>query len=109
MVLKPEVIKKFLAHFDYTQDKEAMQFQHLILGSKRIEQLNNSILEAKHVTFVDLSNNNVVDISLLAQFTNLVKLNLSKNKIKNISVFNNEENFQALRWLDLSNNKFNEL
>lgn len=38
-----------------------------------------------------------------------MKLNLAKNKIKNISIFTNEENFLNLRWLDISNNKYTEL
>ena len=58
---------------------------------------------------MDLQNNNIVDITILAQFANLIKLNVSKNKIKNIAIFSAEENFQQLRWLDVSNNKFTEL
>ena len=109
LVLKAEVIKKYLQNFDFTTDRESMQFLHLVLASKRIEALNNSILEAKHVQFLDLQNNNVVDIALLAQFPNLVKLNVSKNKIKSIAVFSSEEAFLNLKWLDVSNNKFTEL
>jgi hypothetical protein len=65
-VLKPEVIKKYLTNLDYTPDRESMQFLHLILANKRIEALNNSILEAKHVTFLDLQNNNIVDVNLVS-------------------------------------------
>jgi len=108
-VLKPEVIKKYLTNFDYTPDRESLQFLHLILANKRIEALNNSILEAKHVTFLDLQNNNIVDVNIVAQLTGLVKLNLAKNKIKSINLFTNEENFPSLRWLDISNNKYTEL
>jgi len=36
-------------------------------------------------------------------------LNLSKNKIKNIALFANEDNFPNLRWLDISTNKYTEL
>lgn len=86
-----------------------MQFLHLVLANKRIEALNNSILEAKHVTFLDLSNNNVVDVNIIQQLTGLVKLNLAKNKIKSVAMFTNEENFPNLRWLDISNNKYTEL
>ena len=71
--------------------------------------MNNSILEAKHVTCLDISNNNIVDINLLQQFTNLIKLNASRNKIKNIVIFTIEDNFQSLKWLDISTNKFTEL
>lgn len=38
-----------------------------------------------------------------------MKLNVSKNKIKNIALFSNEENFPNLKWLDVSNNKYTEL
>ncbi|CDW78522.1 leucine rich repeat family protein [Stylonychia lemnae] len=109
LVLKPEVIKKYLTTFDYTPDRESMQFLHLILANKRIEALNNSILEAKHVTFLDLQNNNIVDVNIVSQLTGLVKLNLAKNKIKSINLFTNEENFTSLKWLDISNNKYTEL
>jgi len=109
LVLKPEVIKRYLQNLDYTTDRESMQYLHLILANKRIEALNNSVLEAKHVQFLDLMNNNIVDISVVAQFPNLIKLNVSKNKIKTIAVFQNEEAFQSLKWLDVSNNKYTEL
>lgn len=71
--------------------------------------MNNSLLEAKHVRFLDLSNNNIVDITVVAQFLNLQKLNVSKNKIKAIAVFGSDEAFPNLKWLDVSNNKFTEL
>ena len=81
----------------------------MILANKRIEALNNSILEAKHVRFLDLQNNNIVDITIVGQFLNLVKLNVSKNKVKSITVFGSDDTFPNLKWLDLSNNKFTEL
>ena len=39
----------------------------------------------------------------------MIHLDLSQNKVKNVSVFTNEEAFVNLKYLDLSNNKFNEL
>jgi hypothetical protein len=65
LVLKPDIIKKYLSNFDYTPDRESMQYLNLILANKRIEQLNNSVLEAKHVQFLDLQGNNIVDINIL--------------------------------------------
>lgn len=38
-----------------------------------------------------------------------MKLNVARNKIKNINIFTNEENFLNLKWLDVSNNKYTEL
>ncbi len=57
----------------------------------------------------DLSINNLVEITPLKDMTQLVFLNLAKNKIKACNVFCNEEAFPNLKWLDLSNNKFLEL
>lgn len=54
LVLKPEVIKRYLQNFDYTTERDSMQYLNLILANKRIEALNNSILEAKHVQVLDL-------------------------------------------------------
>ena len=56
-----------------------------------------------------MSGNNIVDITVLQNLEGLVKLNLARNKVKNVSIFTNENNFLALKWLDLSNNKFTEL
>lgn len=38
-----------------------------------------------------------------------MKLNLSKNKIKNIALFGNDENFLNLKWLNIATNKYTEL
>lgn len=65
LILKPEVIKKYLSNFDFTADRESMQYLNLTMSGKRIEALNNSILEGKHVQFLDLSNNNIVDVNVL--------------------------------------------
>ena len=54
LVLKPEIIKRYLSRFDYTADRDSMQFLNLILANKKIEALNNSILEAKHLQMLDL-------------------------------------------------------
>ena len=37
-----------------------------------------------------------------------MKLNLAKNKIKNVGIFTNEENFPNMKWLDISTNKYTE-
>ncbi len=38
-----------------------------------------------------------------------MKLDISRNKVKNINIFANEELFPNLKWLDISNNKYTEL
>jgi Leucine-rich repeat (LRR) protein len=93
VILKNDLIKKYMHDFDYTLDRQSFQYKGLNLGSRRLDALNNSILDFKFIQNLDLSNNNIVDINLLQQFDGLVTLKLSKNKIKNIAIFTNEELF----------------
>ena len=65
--------------------------------------------EVREVRICDLSLNNIVDVSPLKDLQHLVRLNLSKNKIKAINLFCVEESFPNLKWLDVSANKFTEL
>ncbi len=65
LILKQEVIKRFLSNYDYTPDREGLQFLTLIMANKRIEALNNSLLDFKSVQFLDMSSNNIVDVNLL--------------------------------------------
>lgn len=78
------------------------------MSNKNIEQLNKAIEEAKEVYNCNLGSNNIADPTALKELQNLVHLDLSRNKIKNINVFINEEALLNLKYLDLSNNKFPE-
>ena len=64
--------------------------------------------EVKDSRRIDFSNNNIVDISGMRELTRIVHLNLSNNRIKNISIFAQEDCFLTLKWLDVSSNKFSE-
>lgn len=55
---------------------------------------------------MDLSINSIAECGTLSVCTQLVRLNLAKNKLKSLAVFTVEENFPNLKWLDVSNNKF---
>ena len=45
----------------------------------------------------------------MREMAGILHLNLSNNRIKNVSVFAQEDCFLNLKWLDISNNKFPEL
>jgi len=55
---------------------------------------------------MDFSINAISDVSTIKDCSQLIKLNLSKNKIKSLAVFTSEEAFPNLKWLDVSHNKF---
>ena len=85
-----------------------MQFTDLNMSNKRVEALAKSAEEIKEVQNVDMSINNIVDVTPLKDCLNIVKLNICKNKIKSLACFTVEEAFPNLRWLDVSANKFAE-
>ena len=68
--------------------------------------MGKSAEEIKEVTLIDFSNNGLADVTPLKDLTRIVRLNLANNKIKNMSIFAQEEAFPNLKWLDISFNKF---
>jgi Leucine-rich repeat (LRR) protein len=106
LVLKPGVVTPFLSNFAMSNDGESFHFTELDMSGKNIEQLNKAIEEAKEVYICNLSLNNIADPAALKELHNLVHLDLSKNKIKNVSIFTSEECMLNLKYLDLSGNKF---
>ena len=75
---------------------------------QELDNLGKCADEIKEVVSIDFSTNGLVDVTLLKDLSRLTRLNLSNNKIKNVSCFSAEEGFPNLKWLDLSLNKFNE-
>ena len=65
VVLKPDFLRKYLADLSLTNDRTTMQYVSLRLGTRRIDSLNNSLLEFKTIQNLDLSGNNIVDINLI--------------------------------------------
>ena len=74
LVLKPDVLRRHLTNLEFTEDKQSLLCDTLDLHKKRIESLNNSMLEIKHISYLNLSNNSIVDISVLSNFLNLFSL-----------------------------------
>jgi Leucine-rich repeat (LRR) protein len=109
LVLKPGVVIPFLSNFSMSNDGESFHFTECDMSNKNIEQLNKAIEEAKEVYKMNLSVNNIADPGPIKELHNLIHLDLSKNKIKNVSIFTSEESFLQLKYLDLSNNKFPDL
>lgn len=93
LVLKPGVVTPFLSNFAMSNDGESFHFTECDMSNKNIEQVNKTIEEAKEVYIMNLSMNNIADPGALKELHNLIHLDLSKNKIKNISIFTADESF----------------
>ena len=62
--------------------------------------------EIKDVQKVDFSNNGIAEIAPMRELTRIMHLDLSNNRIKNMSIFSQDDAFLELKWLDISFNKF---
>lgn len=109
LVIKADVIAKFLSEFTWSEDYQGMQYVRLEMEDKSIESLTNAMAEVKFIKYLNLNKNNIVDVSILQQFENLLWLGLNGNKVKNLNAFTNEEGFPKLKKLELANNKIAEL
>ena len=109
LVLKPGEVSRFLCNFNRTADNECLQMVELNMADKVVDQLNaKSADETKDAQYIDLSMNSIAECGTLSVCQQLVRLNISKNKVKSLLVFCQEENFPNLKWLDVSNNKFSD-
>ena len=108
LVLKPGVIYGYLSNFNPTGDNECFQFTDVECSSQELESLAKSMDEVKDAVRIDFSNNGIADIVSMKDLNRIVHLNLANNRIKNASVFAQEECFMTLKWLDISLNKFTE-
>ena len=97
-----------MGNFARTPDKESFQFTDINCSGNGLEQLAKAMEEIKDVQNVDFSYNSIAEISPMKDLTRIIKLNVSNNKIKNMTVFSMEDAFPNLQWLDISNNKFQE-
>jgi len=67
-----------------------------------LNSIPNTLIQCKDLINLDLSYNQIVDITPLQELKNIQKINLSRNKIWNISPLKNLKNIELL---DLSNNE----
>ena len=82
-----------LTNYGMTEDGDNFIFSDLDISNKGVDGLNKSIEEAKDTQICKLSKNGIPDPSFLRELPNLIHLDLSQNKVKNVSVFTNEELF----------------
>lgn len=106
LVLKPGMICNFMLTMAESENKECLQFTEVNCCGQELDSLAKASEEIKDCTIVNFSNNGLTDISSLKDLSRLTRLNLSNNRVKSMAVFESEEAFPNLKWLDISHNKF---
>ena len=106
--LAPGVICEYMATLAESGDRESFQLSEVDCKGLEVDNLMKSADEMRDMVRIDFSGNALADVTALKDLARLTRLNLSNNKIKNVGCFALEEAFPNLKWLDISNNKFNE-
>lgn len=97
------MLKEALRRIEVTK-KEKLHY--LDLRGLQLDEIPKEILEIPWVQALSLSNNNISDLTLLSQMTQLHKLALTDNHIEDISVL---EDLPKLRFIFLANNLINDI
>lgn len=66
------------------------------------------ILRFKEIKYLDINTNAIADLSIVAEFSNLLWINASKNQVNSLVVFN-QESLEQLQFLNISGNKIKAL
>ena len=110
LVLKPGVVLQFLSNFELSKEGANFQFTTLDLSGKNVDGVLPKTLgdEIKELYFINFNKNNISDAATLQSCKSCITLDLGINKIKNVAIFTNPENFMNLQYLDLCSNKLSE-
>ncbi|MDF1877608.1 leucine-rich repeat domain-containing protein [Sulfurimonas sp. SAG-AH-194-L11] len=92
------MIKEVLRRIEVTKVEK---LHYLDLKGLELQEIPKELLDVSWIGALSLSENNISDISLLSQMTNLHKLALTGNKLEDISVL---EGLSKLRFIFLANN-----
>ncbi|CAG9327030.1 unnamed protein product [Blepharisma stoltei] len=108
-VLNFEVIKRGLLQVGRTFDGTSYAFLKLELENREIETISEDLSQYQHLRYIKLSGNRLQNIDVISKIPNVLRLDLKGNRVNNLEVFNNEETFHYLQFLDLSNNNVKNL
>ena len=92
------MIEEALLRIQHTKEDK---LHYLDLRGLQLKEIPKEILEIPWIQALSLSNNNISDISLLSQMTQIHKLALTNNCIEDIEVL---ESLPKLRFIFLANN-----
>lgn len=108
-VLTPDLIKASLSQIGKTFDGTSYAFLKLDLTDKELESLCEELGSYQHLRFIELNGNVLVDISVLSKIPYILRLNLRGSRVPKLELFNNEETFSHLQFLNMQGNRITAL
>ncbi len=107
--LKPELLQKSLKKLSKTYNGLSYAYIELDLKEKELDEIGEDLSNFKHLRDVDISSNKFSHITPLQNSVYLVRLDASKNEIKDMEIFNIPEKLQYLQILNLKENKIKQV
>jgi Leucine-rich repeat (LRR) protein len=108
--LKKDLLQKSLSKLSKTYDGLSYAFIVLNLQEKELDDIGNDIGEYQHLRDINVSNNKITHVNPIRNIPYLVRLDASKNEIKDVKEFYSEsDKLQFLQKADFNTNKINEL
>lgn len=107
--LNNALIKRHLSDLGRNSEGTGFAYLRLDLENREIENITEDLSPYQQLKFIRFPNNKISNISVLSKLPNLLRLELSNNKITTLDFFNNEETYLNLQYLDLSRNMIRNL
>mmetsp|Transcript_38346 Transcript_38346/g.44670 ORF Transcript_38346/g.44670 Transcript_38346/m.44670 type:complete len:336 (+) Transcript_38346:43-1050(+) len=103
------IIMEGLSNPGLTFDRKGYALRNLDLKAKGLDSLHVTFIKFENISYMDLSENGIQDFSVLKDMPYLITLNMSKCNVRDIKGLAAEEGFRNLQHLNLSDNKIVEL
>jgi hypothetical protein len=101
-------IRSGLSQISKTANNASYAYVRLNLAEKELERLYPPLLQYTQLRYLDLSGNQLSDVTVVTELRYLLSLNVSKNQLTSLAAFSpvaDEEILPFLQFLNLSGNK----
>ena len=104
-----DLLKTGLSNIAPTGDNLSFAYTTLNLAEKEILNLFGLLRGYPNLRYVNLSNNKLTSLESITELPHLISLNVSKNELTDISIFSDESKLPHLQHLNMSGNKLTKL
>lgn len=98
------VIKRCISELGRNAEGSGFAYLRLDLENRDFENICEELSSYSQLKFVNFSGNKLSNVIILSRLPNILRLELSGNRLSSLEFFNNEETFTNLQYLDLSKN-----
>ena len=98
------IIRRCISNVGRNAEGNGFAYLKLDLENREFESICEELSSFQQLKFIHFSGNKLGNIVILSRLPNILRLELSGNRISSLEFFNNEETFTNLQYLDLSKN-----